>query len=206
MVRNEEVLCLNCLLNLSKTLNIYDRDNELVDKVSIYFPIKNAYSFLNYQNGSLSRGLIHQFKYKENINIGKYLTSLFIKQIEKTIWIEEIDIIIPVPLHWARLFKRGYNQSEIIARQIGKYFNIPVRTNILKRKKYNPTQLYKNKERRWENVKNIFLIKKIEEIKGKHILLIDDIITTGATMNACIKTMSQIENIKISVLCLAQRN
>lgn len=206
LVNCEKVLCTKCYLELNRSYCIYDSNNELSNRVSIYFPVKNAVSLLNYDKNCLASNLIHDFKYKEDIIIGKYLTKILCNELKDKEWIKEIDYIIPLPLHWLRTLKRGYNQSEIIAKTVSKYFSIEMKTNCVKRIKNNKSQTSMSKTERWTNVENIFKIKNSNLLEGKHVLLVDDLVTTGASINSCIKTLSKIKDIKISVLVLGQTN
>lgn len=203
MINSEEVLCANCFIELSRTFNVFEENNDLSNKVSIYFPVKNSVAFIHYYKDSLASRFIHKFKYDNDIIIGKFLTHLLCKQLEKQNWIKDIDLIVPLPLHWRRKINRGYNQAEIISREIGKEFNIEVRTNLVRRVRYNKSQTTKTKEERWKNVENIFELRNEDKLEGKHILIVDDIVTTGASLNSCIKTLSKTKDIKISVLVLA---
>ena len=203
LVSGEKILCTDCLLEISHTFNFLDKNNDLANKVSIYYPVKNASAFIFYDTDSVARRLIHRFKYADDLIVGKFLTKLFCQQLKEKDWIKEIDFILPLPLHWRRKLHRGYNQSEIISREIGKNFDIKVKTNCLKRIRYNQSQTKMTKEKRWENVKDIFEVRNTKQLEGKHILLVDDIATTGASLNFCIKALSKIKNINISVLVIA---
>ena len=203
LVSGEKILCSKCLLEISHTYNFLDKNNDLANRVSIYYPINNATAFIYFNSHSLTSSLIHKFKYNEDLIVGKYLTNLFCHQLKEKEWIKEIDFILPLPLHWRRKIHRGYNQSEIISKEIGKYFNIKVKTNCIKRIRYNQSQTKMTKEKRWDNVKDIFEVKNTKQLEGKHILLVDDIATTGASLNYCIKALSTIKDINISVLVLA---
>lgn len=204
LVCGERVLCSNCFVELSRTMNHFNANNDLANKISIHFPIKNAVAFLNYDTQSILSNLIHKFKYSDDIIIGKYLTNVFCNELKDLVWIKEIDYVIPLPLHWIRKTTRGYNQAEIISKEIAKYFNLKLRTDCVKRVKYNKSQTKLNKEDRWKNVENIFALRKPSLLEGKHILLVDDLVTTGASLNSCIKTLSKVKDIKISVLVIGQ--
>ncbi|MDX9798486.1 MAG: phosphoribosyltransferase family protein [Bacteroidales bacterium] len=206
MINSEKVLCTMCLLNLNRSYSLYEENNDLANRVSIYFPVKNAVSLLNYSKDCLASNLIHSFKYNEDLGIGKYLSETLCNELKSKQWINEIDYIIPLPLHWRRKLKRGFNQSEIIAKTIGKYFSKEVKSNYIRRVRNNRSQTKMSKSQRWTNVENIFKLKNPALLEGKHILLVDDIVTTGASLNSCIKTLSKVKDIKISVLVLGQTN
>lgn len=121
----------------------------------------------------------------------------------KTDWIKSIDCIIPIPLHHKKLKKRGFNQSEEFAAGISKVLDLPLRTDLLKRTKFSETQTRKSKYKRWENVKDIFEIENTEYLKESHILLVDDVITTGATIEAAARHLVDAAKAKVSVAALA---
>lgn len=131
------------------------------------------------------RGLIHKFKYKNRDYLSRFLSRLLVKTIETNINMEEIDYIIPVPMHWLKKIKRGYNQTEILSQDIGKHFNKPVMLNNLIRIKLARPQIYLKREERLSNVKKCFKIKKPHFINNKNIILIDDVCTTCATIEEC---------------------
>ena len=116
---------------------------------------------------------------------------------------DNINLILPVPLHPRKKKKRGFNQSEIVADGIAKHLPAEVNRNILKRKSFSSTQTRKSKYERWQNVENIFELRKTQEIKNKHILLVDDVITTGATLEACAQCLLEVEGVELSVGALA---
>jgi competence protein ComFC len=129
--------------------------------------------------------LIHQFKYGKKIPLGKHLAESLGQAVAKSETFTECDLVIPVPLHSARHRERGFNQSQVLAEGISEVINIPVLKGVLKRKKNTKDQTYLNAEQRAENVKNAFVIAKPEMISSKKIILVDDVMTTGATLNEC---------------------
>ena len=121
-------------------------------------------------------------------------------------WINEIDMIIPIPLHPKKLKKRGFNQSDYFAFGLSESLNIEVRTDVVSRVVASDSQTRKSRYHRWENVNEIFKVMADEAIKNKHILLVDDVITTGATLEACAQVLLKQEGVKVSVLTLAVAN
>jgi len=147
--------------------------------------------------------LIHQLKYKGNQEIGIYLGKLMGEQLLNSGRFNHIDVIIPLPMHPDKQKKRGYNQAEILANGLSQKMNIPVLNKIILRSKKTSTQTKKQRLERWTNVDGTFEIQNVQSIIGKHILLIDDVITTGATLEACSNTILSIENTKLSIAVLA---
>ena len=135
-------------------------------------------------------------------SLGVKLGRAYAEDLKNSVY-SHCDIIIPVPLHNSRKKGRGYNQSELIAKGIGEILNIPVFTNLLVRNVNNPTQTDKHRFERWENVSDIFSIQSNEQIEGRHILLVDDVITTGSTLEACAKELLSVKGVRVSLAVLA---
>ena len=146
--------------------------------------------------------LIHQFKYKGKKQIGIKIGKLYAYELRKSKLFDEIDMIIPVPLHEKKQRKRGFNQSEQFGIGLAAIMDAELKTDILFRIKASETQTKKTRFKRWENVNEIFDVKDKEQLKGKHFLLVDDIITTGATIEACAQALHKIPDIKISVVSI----
>jgi ComF family protein len=144
---------------------------------------------------------LHSFKYGGNIFIGKQLGSLWAEHLKEVEWIESVDLIMPISLHRKKLYKRGFNQSEVLGRVLSKKLKIPILTNVIKRKINNPPQI--QAQNRWENVRDIFVLKRKCGLENKHILIIDDVITTSATSNYFVKTLRKIPNLKLSFAYLS---
>ena len=142
--------------------------------------------------------LIHELKYKGNADAGIFLGQELGKNLKDAPLFQSIDYLIPVPLHPKREKERGYNQSLVIARGISEVTGIPIDENYLVRSVNTTTQTHKSKEERWKNVKDIFEVRHPEQLEGKYVLLIDDVLTTGATLEACALKLSAIKGITIS--------
>jgi ComF family protein len=202
LLGHQEILCNKCISDLPRTGFEKNKDNPVVQAFWGKVQLVHAFSVFYFRKGEILQKLIHLLKYKGNRNVGAFLGKLAGK-ISKDILNElSIDYIIPVPLHPKRLRTRGYNQCELIANEISEMTNIPVITNVLKRAKYNKSQTTKGKYERWENVKGIFILTQPELFENKHILIIDDIITTGSTVEACCYALLEVKNIKISIMSI----
>lgn len=166
-------------------------------------PIERASAYLYYVAGTNSRHLLMQLKYYNRPDIGEFMGKEMARELLKSDFFKDIDLIIPIPLAKRRQRKRGYNQSEYLALGIAKETGLTIDKQSVIRIKDNPTQTHlKTKERR-ENVRNIFQVVQPDRLKSKHVLLIDDVLTTGATLLSCAETMAQVKGVKISVLTLA---
>lgn len=153
-------------------------------------------------NGNV-RSIIHDIKYRGEWKMGRWIGRIAAKEFSDSGLFDEIDYIIPTPLHWKRKLSRGYNQSYWIAEGIKDITGIPVCSNLMKRHTGNISQTKLSHERRAENVKGIFKLKDTEDYSGKHFLLIDDVMTTGSTITEMANTLEAIPNIKMSILVIA---
>ncbi|MCF8349809.1 MAG: ComF family protein [Bacteroidales bacterium] len=149
------------------------------------------------------QSLIHQFKYKGKKDIGFLLGKLYGYELMQSKLFEQIDLIIPVPLHRKKLLKRGFNQSAIFASGLANSMNIKMDTNNLSRSVFSETQTKKSRLERWKNVEHIFRLKHPEDLCEKKVLLVDDVVTTGATMEACIQTLQTAGRVQVSVCTIA---
>jgi len=165
--------------------------------------VESAAAFSYYNKGSRIRNLIHNLKYKGIKEIGFELGRIYGLSLKSSGFTQSIDLIIPVPLHPAKKRSRGFNQSEIIADGISGATGIQVNCKAVIRIVSSSTQTKRSRYERWVNVEGIFSITDPELIRGKHILLIDDVITTGATMESCINELLKTEGVKVSVAALA---
>jgi ComF family protein len=203
LFRNEKIICISCLYKLPKTNFHLSENNELSRVFWGRVQIESIASFLFFNKKGRVQNLMHAFKYKSNKEIGRYLGNLFALDLEKNNWLDSIDVIIPIPLHPKKEKLRGYNQSEEFAQGLAKINSIPVNSNIIHRKVESETQTKKSRFKRWENVNTIFQLSDNINIQGKHILLVDDVITTGATIEACAQELLKMEDVKISIASLA---
>lgn len=198
---NESHICLNCKYDLPY-LNDSLKGNEGLQKLFWgRVDVEKVHALFNYQKGTQVQDLLKQIKYHHKKKLGKYLGFLLGDQLPD----DEIDLIVPVPLHPKKQRSRGYNQSELIANGIRSIRNIPVEKNALKRIKHNPTQTSISKFDRWENVRDIFAVNNPKKLRNKHILIVDDVLTTGATIEACVRELLSIEGCKVSVATIAAR-
>lgn len=203
LVDGEKYICLQCLCDLPRT-RYYDLETNPV--AQLFFgktPVIGATALFHYEKGGRVRQLIHALKYHDNKELGYELGRMLALEYQKTSLFDQVDLLIPVPLHPKKQKQRGYNQSEWIARGISETLNIPINTTALCRNKKTDTQTHKQLYERWSNVWNVFSLTGKEILLHKHILLIDDVITTGSTIGACAETLASIPGIQISLLAIA---
>jgi len=203
MFRNEEVICTFCLYHLPKTNYHKQEDNPLARVFWGRVNLENVSAYYYFSKGSKVQHLMHQFKYKGRHEIGVYLGKLYGSDLIQDEKFQDVDMVIPVPLHPKKIRKRGYNQSEKFASGLAQAMKIELDTQSLIRTYASETQTRKTRFSRWENVKEIFKVTDEEKIAGKHILLVDDVITTGATIEASASHLLSIEGARVSVASLA---
>lgn len=206
LVEGERHICLSCLSDLPFSHFWNWRDNPaqlMLEEASL--PIERTASLFIYKDESNWKKVLHKFKYGGNLKLGRELSQLLASRLLQSGWGEQIDLIVPVPLHWLKRWKRGYNQSEVIADVISKKLRLPVANSFLERAKYGSSQTRKDREERQKRVKSAFALTKKgrERVKGKRILLVDDVLTTGATVQGCFNALLKGEPHSISVVTLA---
>ena len=203
LLQGEEHLCLDCLCALPRIRFYSLGNNEMAKLLWGKMPIERASAFLYYSKGGDVRELLYQLKYYGNQEIGHFLGRCMAKELLSSGFFDGIEGIVPVPLHDKKRKSRGYNQSELLSEGISYATNIPVWSNVLRRKLYTETQTRKGNYERWNNVSDVFECVADANFSGKHILLVDDVLTTGATLVACADALKGIEGMRISVLTLA---
>jgi ComF family protein len=203
LVKNENFFCTMCRYDLPRTHFHKDPDNEVARIFWGRVPVEHATAYFYFQKGGRVQKLMHNLKYRGEKEIGFELGKMMGNDLASSLF-NQVDIIIPVPLHKSKKQKRGYNQSELIAKGIADSMGKPVHTNILSRNIANSTQTRKHRYDRWTNVEGTFTLKNRDMLVGKHILLVDDIITTGATLEACASALLQVENSKVSIAAVAK--
>ncbi len=203
LVTQEKFLCIDCWLDLPVT-NFHHHSGNKVEqlfwgRVNIEF----AAAFFAFNKGSNYQQLIHFIKYKGMKELGLETGRRFGISLLESAGCCSVDFIVPVPLHPKKEKKRGYNQSEWIAKGISETMKIPVCLDNLRRNLHTTTQTRKNRFERWENVENIFEVTRPKEFEGKYVLLVDDVVTTGSTLESCALQLLQIENVKVGIATLA---
>lgn len=204
LLPSEEGVCLQCIHKLPRTNNYREPGNLAETLLAGRFPFDRVATFCVYSKQGVLPPLIYQLKYNNKREIGFLLGKLFGKDLEGSDFIDSVDWIVPVPLHPRKLEQRGYNQAEIIAQGLSQATSVPVSTGNLVRSIYNPTQTRRTKTQRWENVKGIFDVLQPQLYANKHILLVDDVITTGSTLEACAYALLRSPGIKISIAALGE--
>ncbi|TYA60067.1 ComF family protein [Formosa maritima] len=200
---NELYVCTNCRHNLPVTN--YHLESDLTVLKTFYgrSKVEHATALLRFEKKGITQQLMHQLKYKGQEDVGVFLGKWLGLELKTVDDYKNIDAVIPVPLHKKKLKKRGYNQVAKFAEEIAKQLEIEYIDNVLIKVSNVSSQVNKNRFSRWSNNEEFFTIQYNEKISNKHILLVDDIITTGATMEACIAVLHKANNVKVSVACMA---
>lgn len=203
LLHDEKYCCTSCLMALPRTNLHLIEDNEIEKNFWGKINIKRATSFLYYSKGGDVRQLLYELKYHGNKYIGEFLGRVMASELIDSGFFDGIDCIIPVPLHKKKLHKRGYNQSEWLCKGISQVTSIPIRKDIIRRVSQTETQTHKGMYERWSNVNQAFQGEDVSSLNNLHILIVDDVLTTGATIVSCCDSFKDIKSIQISVLTLA---
>ena len=203
LMKSERHLCLECLLRLPRTHYEQEPENILMQHFMEWPEVMRATAYMYYHKEIQYALLIHHLKYYDHPETGTFLGRLAAKEITASGFFDGIDLIVPVPLSPKKKRKRGYNQCDYIARGLSETTGIPVRTDCVERIIDTDTQTRKGNEERWRNTEGIFRATQPEALKGKHILLVDDVATTGATLHACISSVLTAPSVRVSVFALS---
>jgi ComF family protein len=203
LISSEDYICLKCLLHLPRTNYHNTAENPMEQLFYGRVRVERATAYFDFKKGSSYQKILHYLKYRGMKELGEYMGAQFATEIRDSDLLQSIDLICPVPLHPKKERKRGYNQSQHIAIGLSEKSGIPVDNRSLVRKQFSSTQTRKTRWERWENVESIFEVANPEAFEGKHVLLIDDVVTTGATLEACAATILKHCQAKISILTLA---
>jgi ComF family protein len=203
LLKNEKIICSECNHNLPFTNHHLLESNDTTKKFYGIIPIEFSASMLYFHQKGIVQNLIHNLKYKNHQEIGTLLGNWYAKDLESISKIKTISEIIPVPLHKKRLEERGYNQVTTFCEALSQELHKPYNPNLLYRSRYSKTQTKKDKESRKEVSNALFDVKFTEKDHNKHFLLIDDVMTSGATLEACAKALLKIPNSKVSIVTIA---
>ena len=205
LVKDEKILCLACEIDLPKTgFEVHPTNNDLIRKFDGLVPIQSATSLYHFQSKGNVQHLIHGLKYGNQPQIGKHLGTYYAKKLLSSAFMKGIDAIIPIPLHYRKLLKRGYNQAEEVADGIALMTGVPVYNKVVKRAAHQRSQTSIGRGDRFDRMASSYKLGK-QFLDAKHVLLVDDVVTTGATIEAVAKLLIEKYDVKVSVVSLAVR-
>ena len=199
----EKLVCTQCRHDLPIICYKDAKDNKIKNAFLGRIPIEKASSFLFYRKEGKTKKIIHSLKYKGNQEVGSFIGQWFGSILKESNEFNDIDHIVPVPLHKKKLKQRGYNQLTTFGENLSKQLNSNYTSGVLIKTSASKTQTFKQRFERFSNSDTKFNIVDLNIFRNKHILLIDDVITTGATLEACCKELLRVENIKISIVTMA---
>jgi len=198
----DNLLCLDCISGLPQTgFQQYD-DNPVEKAFWGRIPVAHATAQYYFTKDSLMQQLMHQFKYRGNRELGLYLGRLMGADLLQLQKFSNIEALVPLPLFAAKEKQRGYNQAAVLCYGIAEEMNIPVVKDAVARAQYTESQTKKTRVERWQNIEGRFELVNASAISGRHILLVDDVITTGATLEACGRALLQAQNVQLSIAAL----
>ncbi len=203
LAKGEEFVCTHCIHNLPRTNYHQYSDNPVYSRISGRVNLSFASSFLLFRKGSIVQALLHELKYNNQPEIGRLLGRVYGHELIQMECSSQLNLIVPIPLHEWKRKRRGYNQSEEFAKGLSDSMKIPVDTLAVKRVLNTETQTRKSRLMRWENVREVFVVTDTQRVEGKHVLLADDVITTGATIEACSHALSNAQCKAISAVSIA---
>lgn len=197
-------ICTKCRINIPLTNYYKEADNPIRERFSVFAPVQRASALYFFDVDPLWREVIHRCKYKGQWRLAYVMGRWYGEVLQESGEYDDVDVIVPIPLHPKKILKRGYNQSFYVAKGIAKELGVRVDTRSVRRVVNNPSQTTKSGTMRWQNVERIFRVSHPEHLHGKHILIVDDVLTTGATISSCVTAISAlVPDCRISIASLA---
>jgi ComF family protein len=190
---------MDCLMNMPSTEYSSMRDNEVERMLTGRFPFEAATAIYHFHHGNRVRDMVHAMKFHGNVELCRMMGRQMGLELMRSARFDDVEMLVPVPLHWIRRILRGYNQSELLCRGIADVTGWKVNTTALMRHRYTRKQSLQRGSKRAENVDKAFKVRRADELSGRHLLLVDDVLTTGATITACADAIAAVPDVKISV-------
>ena len=204
LVKGETLICTRCASQMPQTNYHLDADNPLKNRLVSRINIRYAMALFRFSKSGRVQGILHSLKYKQQPELGVMLGNLYGDRLAEAGLKTAFELIIPVPLHSSRRRKRGYNQSAKFAEGLAQMLGIPFSDDIMERKIKTETQTRKTKLNRWQNVNEVFEVRNSDCVQNKNILLVDDVVTTGATLEAAGQCLLQAGCSTLSIACIAE--
>jgi ComF family protein len=203
IMSRQQVLCMHCINRLPVT-SFHDHADNPVEKIFWgRMSITSAASYLYFSKDSVLQHIVHELKYKGNKELGSFMGRKMGEALLNAQRFKDVDALVPLPLYAARERKRGYNQATLLCQGMAEVLQLPVLTRVIRRHTLSETQTTKNRIDRWLNMQGKFVLQQPDAIAGKHMLLVDDVITTGATLEACGQELLTAPNTRLSIMTMA---
>ncbi len=196
-------LCLSCEARLPLTDFHLQAENPVTDRLWGRFPLKSGAAMLLFRKDGIAQHLIHHLKYKGRRVVGYELGRRYGRMLRQSPYFDHIELIVPVPLHPRKQRLRGYNQAAVFGEGLAATMGVPLLADALQRTRFTQTQTRKSQSERLHNVAGAFALARPEQLNGKHILLVDDVLTTGATIESCAHTLLQVPRLRLSIATIA---
>ena len=203
LLYQEEFICAHCDYSLPYTNFHLEEDSQAAKKLWGRIPFEKVASYLYFANGSHVQQLMHALKYRNRPNVARFFGRRYGSELAASGIFSDADLIIPVPLHKKKLIQRGYNQSEYFGKGLSESMGIEMRTKVLKRTHHKKSQTTRNRYERYENTKGIFSVIQPNIIVNRHVILVDDVLTTGATLESCTNALLEVKGVRVSIITLA---
>lgn len=203
LVKGEDCICMHCILTMPLTGYERYESNPVMKQFWGQVPVEQATAYATFNKGSALQQMIHRLKYDSRPDIGVCLGRAFGERLHRSGWSHAIDVLVPVPLFKARERLRGYNQAACITQGISQVTGIPVDTQSVRRNRNTATQTRKNRFDRSGNVRRVFEVVNPARVNGKHVLLVDDVITTGSTLVSLAEALREVPGVRVSIAAIA---
>ncbi|MBQ8366921.1 MAG: ComF family protein [Alistipes sp.] len=197
-------ICMRCRYDIPLTNYWLEEDNPVKERFAGIAPIVEGSALFFYSGHGFWRSLVHRFKYGGRWHIARTMGRWYGAELKCSGRYDDVDVIVPIPLHPVKMLKRGYNQSAYLAEGMAEMMGVSVERGALYRRRNNPSQARRHTAERWQNIENLFAVRHAERLRAKHILLVDDVLTTGATMTEAIRAITDaVPDCRVSVAALA---
>lgn len=200
---NEVQICTNCRFELPVTNSHLQVDKKLINRFIGKVNLTYSLAYLKFEKGGKIQNMMHELKYKGNQEVGEILGRMYGSDLKENGFSDKFDLILPVPLHKKRLIIRGYNQSDSLAKGLSESLKVEWRNDVLRRGVETKSQINKSRLERYENMKDVFFVDKPEGLSEQRIVIVDDTLTTGATLESCVLALNDVGVENVSIIAIA---
>ena len=200
---NEAHICTDCRFDLPKTNSHLEPDRKLINKFAGKVNLEHSLAYLKFVKGGKVQKIMHEIKYKGNEELGEMIGRWYGGDLREKGYSEQFDLVLPVPLHKKRLIVRGYNQSDCLAKGLAESLGIEWRNDVLKRGIETESQISKSRLERYKNMQDVFFVENFEGLQTRKIVIVDDTLTTGATLESCVLALNDVGIKNVSIIAMA---